>query len=337
MELPLTHKRILIVEDEQVFRSVLVGYLTSLGAETGEATNGLQALSAVDDFKPDLILCDLAMPEMGGIEFVEHLRLQGLQIPVLVISATDKMADIAKVLRLGVQDVLLKPLTDLNRLREAVLACLYPNMFTSKAIEEVELFQDWDALSKNPSKTVKLLKQLQPPVQQTIAHCRINYRQLTTGENPGLVLDIAALSEKDLAFYCLDVTRAGDNGVLAALLLRALFNGVLQDHLANQQHRLPQMSALLKQVNQLLRQGELDGQFPLLLGYYHAENKNLILVSAGLHANVNTGDNQIQLSNGVPLGTLGATYMNQISQRCTAWQCQVWGSGGRLRLMLSAE
>ncbi len=67
-----------------------------------------------------------------------------------MISATDKMADIAKVLRLGVQDVLLKPLTDLNRLREAVLACLYPNMFTSQAIEEVELFQDWDALVRNP-------------------------------------------------------------------------------------------------------------------------------------------------------------------------------------------
>ncbi len=130
MALPLTHKRILIVEDEQVFRSVLVGYLASLGAETGEATNGIQALGAVDDFKPDLILCDLAMPEMGGIEFVEHLRLQGLQIPVLVISATDKMADIAKVLRLGVQDVLLKPLTDLNRLREAVLACVCDGRFT---------------------------------------------------------------------------------------------------------------------------------------------------------------------------------------------------------------
>ncbi|BFO10357.1 response regulator of RpoS [Serratia rubidaea] len=337
MALPLTGKRILIVEDEQVFRSVLVGYLTSLGAQSHEASNGLQALSAVEDIQPDLILCDLAMPEMGGIEFVEHLRLQGDKIPILVISATDKMADIAKVLRLGVQDVLLKPLTDLNRLREAALACLYPNMFTSPALEEADLLQDWDALSKNPSEAASLLKQLQPPVQQTIAHCRINYRQLTTGENPGLVLDIAALSENDLAFYCLDVTRAGDNGVLAALLLRALFNGLLQDHLANQRHRLPQMSTLLKQVNQLLRQGKLDGQFPLLLGYYHAEYKNLILVSAGLHANVNTGDNQIQLSNGVPLGTLGAAYMNQISQRCAAWQCQVWGTGGRLRLMLSAE
>ena len=337
MVLPLTNKRILIVEDEQVFRSVLVSYLKSLGAQTSEAINGLLALSAVEEVKPDLILCDLAMPEMNGIEFVEHLRLQGIQIPVLVISATDKMTDIAKVLRLGVQDVLLKPLTDLNRLREVILACLYPNMFTSPAIEEVELFKDWDALSKNPSEAVRLLKQLQPPVQQTIAGCRINYRQLTAAESPGLVLDIAALSEKDLAFYCLDVTRAGDNGVLAALLLRALFNELLQDHLSNQQHRLPQMSALLKQVNQLLRRGNLEGQFPLLVGYYHAEYKNLILVSAGLHAMVNTGDNQIQLSTGIPLGTLGTPYMNQVSQRCEAWECQIWGNGGRLRLMLSAE
>ncbi|PVZ84780.1 two-component system response regulator RssB [Serratia sp. S1B] len=333
---PLINKRILIVEDEQVFRSVLVGYLQSLGAQTYEAANGLQALVAVEKEKPELILCDLAMPEMDGIQFVENLRLQGIQTPVLVISATDKMADIAKVLRLGVQDVLLKPLNDLSRLRETVLTCLYPKMFTSQAIEEAELFHDWSALSQNPSEAARLLKQLQPPVQQNIAGCRINYRQLTLGDNPGLVLDIAALSEKDLAFYCLDVTRAGENGVMAALLLRALFNGLLRDHLANQQHRLPQMSALLRQVNHLLHQGKLEGQFPILVGYYHAEDKNLVLISAGLHANVNTGDNQIQLANGVPLGTLESTHMNQISQHCAAWQCQVWGNGGRLRLMLSS-
>ncbi len=192
-------------------------------------------------------------------------------------------------------------------------------------------------MRKNPYDAAQLLKQLQPPAQQTIAHCRINYRQLTMVEQPGLVLDIAALSENDLAFYCLDVTRAGDNGVLAALLLRVLFNGILQEHLSHQQQRLPQMSSLLKQVNQLLRRTHLDGQFPLLVGYYHVEYKNLILVSAGLHANVSAGKNQVQLSNGVPLGTLKTAHLNQISQRCDAWQCQVWGGGSRLRLMLSAD
>ncbi len=48
-----------------------------------------------------------------------------------MISATENMADIAKALRLGVQDILLKPVKDSNRLRETVLACLYPNMFNS--------------------------------------------------------------------------------------------------------------------------------------------------------------------------------------------------------------
>ncbi|EIQ76196.1 TPA: two-component system response regulator RssB, partial [Escherichia coli] len=150
-------------------------------------------------------------------------------------------------------------------------------------------------------------------------------------------LDIAALSENDLAFYCLDVTRAGHNGVLAALLLRALFNGLLQEQLAHQNQRLPELGALLKQVNHLLRQANLPGQFPLLVGYYHRELKNLILVSAGLNATLNTGEHQVQISNGVPLGTLGNAYLNQLSQRCDAWQCQIWGTGGRLRLMLSAE
>ncbi len=327
MEKPLAGKSILVIEDETVFRSVITGFLESLGAAVYQAGNGLEALAQLKIQTPDLILCDLAMPKMGGIEFVEHLLIQGVKIPVLVISGTDKMADIAKVLRLGVKDVLLKPIVDLNRLREAVLACLYPVLFTSHAIEETELIQDWDALRKNPYEAAKLLKQLQPPAQQTIAHCRVNYRQLTMVEKPGLVLDIAALSDKDLAFYCLDVTRAGDNGVLAALLLRVLFNGILQEHLAHQKHRLPQMSSLLEQVNKLLRRTHLDGQFPLLVGYYHVEYQNLILVSAGLHANVNAGKNQIQLSNGVPLGTLKTTHLNQISQRCEAWQCQVWGEG----------
>ncbi|QHM71184.1 two-component system response regulator RssB [Mixta intestinalis] len=337
MEKPLTGKQILVVEDEVVFRSLLENFLSSLGASLLVASDGLDAIETLRLHQPDLLICDLEMPRMNGIQLVEHLRTRNNQVPVLVISATEQMSDIAHVLRLGVQDVLLKPIKDMERLREAVYECLYPSMFTSQVEEEEQLFQDWDALVSDPSAAAKLLKQLQPPVQQVIANCRINYRQLTMAEQPGLVLDIAALSDKDLAFYCLDVTRAGDNGVLAALLLRALFNGLLQEQLSGQKQRLPELSSVLKQVNLLLRQANLKGQFPLLVGYYHQVHKNLILVSAGLNATLNINDQEIQLSNGVPLGTLGSTHLNQVNQQGSAWQCQVWGNGGRLRLMLSPE
>ncbi|MEJ8325394.1 two-component system response regulator RssB [Kosakonia sacchari] len=337
MTQPLTGKQILIAEDEPVFRSLLDSWLQSLGALTLLAEDGVVALELLVANNPDLMICDLAMPRMNGLVLIETLRNRGMQTPVLVISATENMADIAKALRLGVQDVVLKPVKDLNRLKETLFACLYPNMFNSRVEEEERLFQDWDALVDNPQAAANLLQELQPPVQQVISGCRVNYRQLVSVESPGLVLDIAPISGQDLAFYCLDVTRAENNGVLAALLLRALFNGLLQEQLSHQRQRLPEMGALLKQVNQLLHQANLPGQFPLLVGYYHSELKNLILVSAGLNATLNTGDHQIQISNGVPLGTLGNTYFNQLSQRCDSWQCQVWGAGGRLRLMLSAE
>ena len=83
------------------------------------------------------------------------------------------------------------------------------------------------------------------------------------------------------------------------------FNGLLQEQLSHQGQRLPELGSLLKQVNQLFRQANLPGQFPLLVGYYHSGLKNLILVSAGLNASLNTGEHHIQVSNGVPLGTLG--------------------------------
>ncbi|MGP3591733.1 two-component system response regulator RssB [Vagococcus sp. WN89Y] len=337
MTQPLAGKQILIVEDEPVFRSLLDSWLASLGADTGLADDGLDALEHMATTSFDLMICDLDMPRMNGLALIEHMRNHGNETPILVISATENMSEIAKALRLGVQDVVLKPVKDLNRLKETIFACIYPNMFNSRVEEEERLFQDWDALVGNPAAAANLLQELQPPVQQVISGCRVNYRQLVSAESPGLVLDIAPISENDLAFYCLDVTRAGNNGVLAALLLRALFNGLLQEQLSHQRQRLPEMGALLKQVNQLLRQANLPGQFPLLVGYYHSELKNLILVSAGLNATLNTGDHQIQISSGVPLGTLGNTYLNQLSHRCDSWQCQIWGSGGRLRLMLSAE
>lgn len=131
MTQPLVGKQILIVEDEQVFRSLLDSWFSSLGATTVLAADGVDALELLGGFTPDLMICDIAMPRMNGLKLLEHIRNSGDQTPVLVISATENMADIAKALRLGVEDVLLKPVKDLNRLREMVLpvsipACLIP-------------------------------------------------------------------------------------------------------------------------------------------------------------------------------------------------------------------
>ncbi|MCS3430209.1 two-component system response regulator RssB [Klebsiella sp. BIGb0407] len=337
MRRPLEGKEILIADGDTAFGLVLENYFSSLGAIPRVASEGVSALALFHEQKPDLLICDLAMPKMSGLELIEQIRLLDTELPILVISSASNMSEIAKSLRLGVQDVLLRPLSDFDRLREAVFSCLYPIMFGSRLDEQERLFEDWDALARDPIAASKLLKELQPPVQQIVAQCRINYRQLLSIDKPGLVLDIAPLSEVDLAFYCLDVTRSGDNGVLAALLLRVLFNRVLQDQLVQRHQRLPELGRLLKQLNMLLRQANLTGQFPLLIGYYHREQRNLILISAGLNATLSIDNQHSELTSGLPLGTLNNAYPNQMSQQCDSWHCQIWGSGGHLRLMLSTE
>ncbi len=75
-------KQILIVEDEPVFRSLLHGWLTSLGATTFQAEDGKDALHKMTEVHPDLMICDISMPRMNGLELVETLRNRGEQLPI---------------------------------------------------------------------------------------------------------------------------------------------------------------------------------------------------------------------------------------------------------------
>ena len=75
MTQPLAGKQILIVEDEPVFRSLLDSWLTSLGATIRQAEDGIEALQQIAISKPDLMICDISMPRMNGLELVEQVQI----------------------------------------------------------------------------------------------------------------------------------------------------------------------------------------------------------------------------------------------------------------------
>lgn len=75
----------------------------------------------------------------------------------MVIFVIENMVDIVKALRLGVEDVLLKLVKDLNRLREMVFVCFYFSMFNSRVEEEERFFRDWDVMVDNFVVAAKLL------------------------------------------------------------------------------------------------------------------------------------------------------------------------------------
>ncbi len=111
--------RTLIVDDEPIARKVLREELDSLHdiEIIGEADNGALALEKISADQPDLVLLDLQMPEMGGLEVVRNLK-RGTHMPVIVIvTAYDKYA--LQAFEAGAIDYLLKPV-GADRLAEAV-------------------------------------------------------------------------------------------------------------------------------------------------------------------------------------------------------------------------
>ncbi len=79
---------VLIVDDEPVILDVLAQLLALEGYEVRRASNGRRAVDAIASDPPDLVLSDMMMPEMSGMELTNYLRNQGSHIPVILMSAT---------------------------------------------------------------------------------------------------------------------------------------------------------------------------------------------------------------------------------------------------------
>lgn len=99
----------LIVDDDEGVRRALNVGLTEAGLVLREAANGEDALSAIEDRPPDVVVLDVAMPGMSGVEVVTRIRRSGRTLPVCMLSARDEVDDRVAGLAAGADDYVVKP------------------------------------------------------------------------------------------------------------------------------------------------------------------------------------------------------------------------------------
>jgi len=112
----MTQERILIVEDEANERTGLAELVTSWGYRTETAADGVEALEKVGTFTPSIVITDIKMPRMDGMELVEKLADLSQSIAVVMVTAQKTTETAFHAGRLGVQDYIEKPI-DFRRLR----------------------------------------------------------------------------------------------------------------------------------------------------------------------------------------------------------------------------
>lgn len=226
-------KLVLVVEDSPELVSFLVNtLLPHYGYRSMSAATGAQALHIINQQHPDVILMDVELPDVSGLDLIEQLRQQGVKTPVIVTTAFGTEETAVRAFRLGVRDYLIKPYT-----ADQISAAIEDALYLSRLEEEKE----------------QLTQQLQRRVQELTILERI-------GRSVAAVLDLDTLLNR-IVEASVFITQA-DDGFLLLLdqetnepYLRAVKN------LGEDQVRLLHLKVKDSLLGQVLRTGQ-----PLRLG-----------------------------------------------------------------------
>jgi two-component system response regulator AtoC len=110
---------VLIVDDEQSTLDSLSIFLEDEGYEVHLATDGEQALATFSAVRPHVVVTDLRIPRLSGIELIRHIRSRDPQVPILIITAYGSLEGAVAAIRLDAFDFIQKPI-DLDYLKEVL-------------------------------------------------------------------------------------------------------------------------------------------------------------------------------------------------------------------------
>jgi two-component system, NtrC family, response regulator AtoC len=138
--------RVLIVDDDAASRRLLEVRLRPLECDVATAGNGEQALTAIRKDVPDLVLLDLQMPRMGGIEVLHSLRKEEIHVPVIVITAHGSVETAVEAMKEGAYDFITKPV-DANHF----------DIVVRKALEREGLKRELELFSEDADRRYRLV------------------------------------------------------------------------------------------------------------------------------------------------------------------------------------
>ena len=170
-------KKILLIEDEEPIRRVLLRILIdeNKGYQITESQDGKEGFLKLTKEDFDLVLCDIKMPKMDGIEVLQKVRENGINIPFIMLTGHGNISTAVEAMKAGAYDFILKP-PDLNRLLTAVRNALETkNLFTENIKLKKRIAKKYNIIGK--SEAIDEIHKMIEKVAPTEA------RVLITGKN----------------------------------------------------------------------------------------------------------------------------------------------------------
>jgi len=313
---------LLIIDDDEVVRASIAAYLEDSGFSVLQASNGLQGLQVFERDQPDLVICDLRMPQVDGLELIRRIGELEVETPVIVISGAGVMSDAVEALRLGAADYLIKPLEDLAVLEHSVRRALdrarlrLENRRYREKLETAnqELQASLHLLQEDQNAGRQVQMNMLPETPWRVDGLQFAHKIIPSLYLSGDFVDYFRVDDRRVAFYLADVSGHGASSAFVTVLLKFMTTRLLYESRRGGILREFKPSEVLDHINRGLINCKL-GKHVTMLGGVIDEQSGLLTYSVGGHLPLpvlySQGEARYLEGRGLPVGLFNeATYQD---------------------------
>ncbi|HFH3673069.1 two-component system response regulator RssB [Pseudomonas aeruginosa] len=330
---------LLIIDDDEVVRESLAAYLEDSNFKVLQALNGLQGLQIFESEQPDLVICDLRMPQIDGLELIRRIRQTASETPIIVLSGAGVMSDAVEALRLGAADYLIKPLEDLAVLEHSVRRALdraYLRVENQRYRDKLEaanreLQASLNLLQEDQNAGRQVQMNMLPVTPWSIEGLEFSHRIIPSLYLSGDFVDYFRVDERRVAFYLADVSGHGASSAFVTVLLKFMTTRLLYESRRN--GTLPEFkpSEVLAHINRGLINTMLGKHVTMLGGVIDLE-KNSLTYSIGGHLPLPVlfveGQASYLEGRGLPVGLFDdATYDDRVMELPPSFSLSLFSDG----------
>ncbi|MEB4925496.1 SpoIIE family protein phosphatase [Pseudomonas aeruginosa] len=330
---------LLIIDDDEVVRESLAAYLEDSNFKVLQALNGLQGLQIFESEQPDLVICDLRMPQIDGLELIRRIRQTASETPIIVLSGAGVMSDAVEALRLGAADYLIKPLEDLAVLEHSVRRALdraYLRVENQRYRDKLEaanreLQASLNLLQEDQNAGRQVQMNMLPVTPWSIEGLEFSHRIIPSLYLSGDFVDYFRVDERRVAFYLADVSGHGASSAFVTVLLKFMTTRLLYESRRN--GTLPEFkpSEVLAHINRGLINTKLGKHVTMLGGVIDLE-KNSLTYSIGGHLPLPVlfveGQASYLEGRGLPVGLFDdATYDDRVMELPPSFSLSLFSDG----------
>jgi serine phosphatase RsbU (regulator of sigma subunit) len=281
--------RILTIEDESPIRNGIVAYLEDSGFTMLEANDGPAGLEMFRREHPDVVLCDLRLPGMDGLDILSAITAESPETPVIVVSGVSLLNYAVQALKRGAWDYVTKPIQDMAVLESAVrrviehAELMRQNREYREHLETLnrELTQTLTQLQEDEEAGRRIQFQMLPEDRRSFGSYTFRRRLYPSMYLSGDFVDYFPIDDRHAGFYMADVSGHGVASAFVTVMLRTLMIQYRDALWQSIDDTILHPQLTLQRLNRDLCRQNLDKHLTLLYGIIDLEQNTLRYSNGG--------------------------------------------------------